>query len=192
MPTRDEERLQELLLAEIERDEKRAQRHRKVLAELEPRIRGARAYFSARFGESALPDHLRGEAEESVTAGVPVRKRKRFGHADLCAIAITEAGETGQPVTVDHVRRLVIGAQFADVTVTYPTRQTLVSTLNRSPLFGREGGGYFILLKPYPREAVPEKHRHKLAGASAGNEETQGGNPVAQGSEAAPADLSDL
>jgi hypothetical protein len=189
MPTKEDERLKELLIGEIERDEQRAQRHRKVLAELEPRLRGARAYLVARFGEDALPDHLRAEARRvSTVLAEPARKRKRFGHADLCAIAVTEAGMVGEPVTVDRVRKLLIEAAFA--TAGYPTRQTLVSTLNRSPLFETQGGGHFKLLRPYTRADVPEKHRYKLdtfrkAGVSAGNEETEPGTRgKTQGSEA--------
>jgi hypothetical protein len=193
MPNKEDERLKELLLGEIERDEHRAQRHRKVLAELEPRLRGARNYFVARFGEDALPDHLReGAGRASTSLAEPVRKRKRFGHADLCAIAVTEAGMVGDAITVDRVRRLLIEAGFA--TQGYPTRQTLVSTLNRSPLFETQGGGRFRLLRAYSRADVPEKHRHKLdaltkAGAPAGNEETEpGARGKTQGSEAdAPA-----
>jgi hypothetical protein len=184
MATREDERLKELLLGEIERDEQRAQRHRKVLAELEPRLRGARTYFVARFGEDALPEHLRSDSRR-VVPSQPERKRKRFGHADLCAIAVTEAGMAGEPVTVDRVRRLVIEARFA--TEKYPTRQTLVSTLNRSPLFERKGRGFFVLPKPYTRDDVPEKHKGKLAGV-AGNEETKATErSPKQGSEAAPA-----
>ena len=177
--------LKALMIREIADDTRALERLQKELSVLEPRLLRAIAYFIARFGEADLPVNVIGADALLHTGPQPTRQRKRFGHADLCAIVVTEAGKLGEPVTVDAVRKLLIEAGFASRD--YPTRDTLVSTLNRTPLFTNQGGGKFALAQAYRREDVPEKHRSKLAGRSAGNAETKPTQVGLQDSEALPA-----
>ena len=156
MPSDD---LKTLLLKEIEADERKVTKLREALALVEPRLLRAKAYFSARFATDVLPESSQeGQGPEPVTSSP--KTRKRFGHADRCAVAITEAGKVGAPLSVEEIKALLVSGGIARAD--YPTRETLVSTVSRSPLFSQQGAGRFVLREPYPRGRVPAKHRDKL------------------------------
>jgi hypothetical protein len=156
-----DDELKALLSAEIRRDERRVAELRQKLGDVEPRLRRAKAYFVARFGEDALSE-----------PGSPVPNRRRpsaaereadgLSHAERCAAAVTQANRVGEPMSVDEIRRLLIGAGLA--TTEHPTRQTLFSTVGRSELFAKLARGRFALKVPY--RGINSGEPHTVASAA--------------------------
>jgi hypothetical protein len=178
-----EHELKDLLRREIAEDTKKRNRLREQLNAIEPRLTQAVRFYRLRFGEEPFPEQPGPELPKEP------RRRRRLSHADHAAVAITESSQLGVPLKVDEIRRLVVSAGFGRDD--YPTRETLVSTLFRSPLFERAGRGLFVLREPYKREDLPSSHSASLMGV-AGSEETPGSIPVEQGSEAAPISADEL
>jgi hypothetical protein len=190
MATETNADLRTLLLSEIEADMRRERVLRAELAELQARLTRAREYYRLRFKRNVPENTSQGEARHSPVDRLR-RRSSRPSHAHLAAVALTEAEKVGVPLRVAQIHRYLSRAGLGSMA--HPTRQTLISSVMRSPLFERVGRGLFSLVQPLGREDLPIVSEGKLAGVTAGNEETgPRARGEAQGSEAAPASLTDL
>ncbi len=190
MPANRDDAIKELLLADIERDRGRERKLRAELMELQVSIRRDTAYFERRFGRSLS----RREPTTAPPKGTGPRLRRRASgpsHAQLAAVALTRADKVSAPLKIAQIHRYLDRAGLGSMT--HPTRQTLISSIMRSPLYQKVGRGLYALVRAIGREDLAMTSGTGAAGAQAGNEETiPAATGETQGSEAAPATPSDL
>ncbi len=145
----------DLLRRDIEDQKRIVARLRRQLATAEPRLSQSIRFFRSRFGEDPSTAETPALASSDQASARPLRNR--ITHADHSAVAITEANSVGVGLKVQEIRQMLVAAGLGRED--YPTRETLISTLSRSPLFERAGPGLFRLLQPYRRDDLPESDR---------------------------------
>ena len=183
--------LKRLLLADIEADMRQERKLRGELAELQTRTERAKEYFRLRFGQ-VIPGGR--PAERSLAGGIGGTLRTRASgpsHAQLAAVALTEADKVSAPLKIAQIHRYLVRAGMGSMT--HPTRQTLISSVMRSPLFQKVGRGLYALVGGVGRENLSMSSGTGAAGAKAGNEEAEPrASGTTQGSEAAPTSPTDV
>jgi len=95
--------------------------------------------------------------------GVPRRRRRDASNAVKAAVVLTERGEVLAPLRVRDIHdRLVSSGLGGDRP---PTLATLQSTIIRSGLFERAGGGLWRLVQPVERSALGPQQTSLVAQA---------------------------
>jgi len=184
-----ESELKDLLRRDIAEGRRKVNKLRRELADVEPRLAHSIRFFRSRFGEDPFPQTPSADSSEGSGARTKLTPRRiprrRITHADYAAVAITETGKVGVPLKVSDVLSILRDAGYKPED--FPTRETIVSTVYRSPLFRKVGRGSFVLDDSYPMDEMPPIMRSAFSG-TAGNTRAPGETLAGDDSEPVPED----